>query len=160
MRKTVLAVHVLSSVGWFGAVAAFLALALVGLSSGDSSLVAAVYVAARLIAWWVILPLGVLAFLSGVVQSVGTQWGLVRYWWVLIKLVLTTGSLVLYLVHLQVVDRAAEHGMGPDAADGLEALDGMRLQLVIDSGAALVVLVIATLLSILKPRGLTPFGAR
>jgi hypothetical protein len=160
MRKTVLVVHVLSSVGWFGAVGAFLALALVGLAGDDPRLMAAVYVAARLVAWWVIVPLGVLSFVSGIVQSLGTQWGLVRHYWVLIKLVLTAGSLVLLFVHMQVIDGAADHWMGAASGHGAEEFDAMRIQLVVDSAAAAGVLVIATLLSILKPRGQTPFGAR
>jgi hypothetical protein len=158
LRKAVLVVHVLSSVGWFGSVGAFLALALVGLLSEDRQLVAAVYVGARLVTWWVIVPLGFLALVSGVIQSLGTQWGLVRHYWVLIKLVLTTGSLVLLLVHLRVIDSTAEHRMGAAAVHGADEFDAMRLQLVVDSAAALVVLIVATLLSILKPRGQTPFG--
>jgi hypothetical protein len=160
MRKTVLVVHVLSSVGWFGAVAAFLALSLVGLTSDDPRLMVAVYLAGRMVAWWVIIPLGVLSFLSGVVQSLGTQWGLVRHYWVLIKLLLTVGSLVLLFVHMQVVDGAADHWMGAATGHGGDAFDATRVQLVVDSALAVGVLVIATVLSILKPRGQTPFGAR
>lgn len=160
MRKAVLAVHVLSSVGWFGAVGAFLALALAGLLSDDRQLMAAVYVAARLVTWWVIIPLGFLALVSGVVQSLGSQWGLVRHYWVLVKLVLTTGSIAVLLLHLRGIDSAADHWISAAPGRGADELDAIRLQLVVESAAALVVLVIATLLSILKPRGQTPFGAR
>lgn len=160
MRKTILVVHVLSSVGWFGAVGAFLALALVGLAGDDPRLTAAVYVAARLVAWWVIVPLGVLSFVSGIVQSLGTQWGLVRHYWVLIKLVLTAGSLVLLFVHMQMIDGAADHVMAATSGHGGDEFDATRIQLVVDSAAAIAVLVLATLLSILKPRGQTPFSAR
>jgi hypothetical protein len=158
MRKTVLIVHVLSSVGWFGAVGAFLALALAGLASDDTGFMEAVYVAARLVAWWVIVPLGALSFLSGVVQSLGTQWGLVRHYWVLIKLVLTAGSLVLLFVHMRIIDGAADHWLGAASGHGGDEFDATRVQLVVDSAAAIAVLVIATLLSILKPRGQTPFA--
>lgn len=160
MRKAVLVIHVLGSVGWFGSVGAFLALAVVGLVSEDRQLVSAVYVAARLVTWWVIVPLGFLALVTGVIQSLGTQWGLLRHYWVLIKLVLTTGSLVLLLLHLRVVDSAAEHLSSTAAMHGSDGFDAIRLQLVVDSAAALVVLVVATLLSIVKPRGQTPFGTR
>lgn len=159
LRKAVLVVHVLGSVGWFGSVGAFLALAVVGLVSEDRQLVAAVYVAARLVTWWVIVPLGFLALVTGVIQSLGTQWGLLRHYWVLIKLVLTTASLVLLLLHLRVVDSAAEH-LPSAGAHGSDGFDAIRLQLVVDSAAALVVLIVATLLSIVKPRGQTPFGTR
>jgi uncharacterized membrane protein len=156
IRKTVLVVHVLASVGWFGAVAAFIALAVAGLGGGDAEGVAGVYAAAQVITWYVILPLGILSFISGIVQGLGTQWGLVRYWWVFIKLVLTTGALALLVVHIQVVDRAASH-IGTGAMAGMSGLDEVRLQLVVDSAGAVAVLVITTLLSVVKPRGRTPF---
>jgi hypothetical protein len=153
LRKTVLVTHVLASVGWFGAVAAFLALAVVGLGSDDARLVSGVYVAAQLITWWVILPLAIVSFLSGILQGAGTQWGLIRYWWVLIKLVLTSGALAFLIVHMRVVDTAADH-LGWGAMAGMDAV---RSQLVVDSAAALGVLVITTLLSVVKPPGRTRF---
>jgi hypothetical protein len=45
LRKFALTAHVVSSVGWLGAVVAFLALAVVGLASEDAELVRAVYLA-------------------------------------------------------------------------------------------------------------------
>lgn len=153
LRRSFLIVHVLSSVGWFGAVAAFLALAVAGLGSSDAQLVAAMYLAAQLITWYVIVPLGAVSFLSGVVQALGTQWGLVRHYWVLMKLVLTTGALGLLILHTSVVDSAAVHAAG----GGMGGFDAMRLQLVIDSAAACAVLALTTLLSVVKPRGRTPF---
>jgi hypothetical protein len=43
LRKVALTAHVTSSVGWLGAVATFLALALAGLTSKDAQLVQAAY---------------------------------------------------------------------------------------------------------------------
>ena len=40
------------------------------------------------------------------------------------------------------------------------ALQGQRLLIVTASGAALVVLVVLTVLSVYKPRGMTRYGAR
>ncbi|MFB9309743.1 hypothetical protein BJY17_000802 [Agromyces hippuratus] len=153
LRRSLLIVHVLSSVGWFGAVAAFLALAITGLGSGDDQLVSTMYLAAQLITWCIIVPFGALSFLSGVLQALGTHWGLVRHYWVLMKLVLTTGALGLLILHTSVVDAAAGHAAG----GGADGLDAMRLQLVIDSAAACAVLALTTLLSVVKPRGRTPF---
>jgi hypothetical protein len=153
-RKTVLLIHVLSSVGWFGAVGA-----LAGLASTEPRLVEGVYLAAQLITWWVIVPMGVLAFVSGIVQSIGTPWGLLRYWWVLFKLVLTSGALVVLFLHTGAVDTAAVH-LGADGMSGMGDLEQVRLQLVVDSAAAAAVLAITTLLSVVKPRGETPFRRR
>jgi hypothetical protein len=153
LRKSLLVVHVLSSVGWFGAVAAFLALAVAGLGSDDSQVVSAMHLSAQLITWYIIVPLGAVSFVSGVVQALGTKWGLVRHYWVLIKLVLTTGALGLLLLHTSVVDAAAGHA----TTGGMGEFDVMKLQLVVDSAAACAVLALTTLLSVVRPRGRTPF---
>src|SRR3546814_12018444 len=89
LRKFVLAAHVTSSVGSLGAVAVFLALAFAGLTSQDAQLVRAAYVANGFVAWYIILPLIFVALLIGLVQSLGTPWGLFRPYWVLAKLLLT-----------------------------------------------------------------------
>lgn len=89
LRKFVLAAHVTSSVGSLGAVAVFLALAIAGLTSQDARMVRAAYLAMGMTAWYVILPLVLASLLIGLVQSLGTPWGLFRHYWVLAKLLLT-----------------------------------------------------------------------
>ena len=56
VRKFALTAHVISSVGWLGAIVAFLALAIVGLTSDDAQLVRAVYLTAEPLTWFVIVP--------------------------------------------------------------------------------------------------------
>lgn len=89
IRKLALTVHVTTSAGWLGAVAAFLALAIAGLTSQDAQMVRAAYLAMALTTWFVIVPLSLAALLSGLVQSLGTTWDLFRHYWVLVKLLLT-----------------------------------------------------------------------
>jgi hypothetical protein len=158
VRRLVLTAHVTFSVGWFGAVAAFLALAIGGLVSHDAEVVRANYLAMAVIGWFVIVPLGVGSLLVGVVQSLGTEWGLFRHYWVLVKLVLTIAALTLLLVHMRLVS----HVSSIAAATGLSAGDlrGLRIQLVGDATGALVVLLVNTVLSIYKPRGMTRRGRR
>jgi hypothetical protein len=158
VRKLALTAHVATSVGWLGAVAAFLALAITGLAGDDGPTVRGAYVAAEVITWSVIVPLCLASLLTGVVQSLGTPWGLVRHWWVLIKLALTVVATGLLLLHTQPIGhlgRIAASG-GPLGAD----LDEMRVQLLVDAAAALVVLVGATVLAVAKPRGVTRFARR
>jgi hypothetical protein len=158
IRKLVLTAHVTFSVGWFGAVAAFLALAIGGLVSNDAEVVRANYLAMAMIGWFVIVPFGVGSLLVGVVQSLGTEWGVFRHYWVLVKLVLTIAALTLLLVHMRLVS----HVSSIAAATGVSAGDlrGLRIQLVGDASGALVVLLVNTVLSIYKPRGMTPRGRR
>ncbi len=157
-RKLALTVHVTCSVGWLGAVAAFLALAITCLVSQDPQRVRAVYVAMGLIGWFVIVPLCLASLLSGLVSALGTTWGLFRHYWVLIKLLLTTLATVALLVHMRPISAAATTAAGTTFT-GAE-LGGTRLQLAGDAVAAMVVLFVATALSIYKPRGMTRYGRR
>jgi hypothetical protein len=154
----VLTAHVTFSVGWFGAVAAFLALAIGGLISEDAGMVRADYLAMASIGWFVIVPLGFGSLVVGLVQSFGTEWGLFRHYWVLIKFVMTIVALALLLLHMRLVTYLADVA----AATALAAADlrGMRIQLVGDASAALLVLLVNTVLSIYKPRGMTRRGRR
>lgn len=158
IRKLALTAHVTSSVGWLGAVAAFLALAIAGLASQDAQLVLASYLAMELTGWLVIVPLSVASLLSGLVQSLGTTWGLFRHYWVVAKLLITVLATIVLLVHMQPIGHIADAVRAATLARG--ELGGLRVQLVADAGAALVVLLIATTLSVFKPRGLTAYGQR
>ncbi len=98
LRKVALTVHVTTSVGWFGAVVAFLALALAGMASQDAPMVRAAYLVMGAITWGVIVPLALASLVTGVVSSLFTRWGLFRYYWVLLKLVITMLATLILLV--------------------------------------------------------------
>jgi DMSO/TMAO reductase YedYZ heme-binding membrane subunit len=85
IRQFALTAHVTSSVGWLGAVLVFLALAVVGLRSGDAQTVRGVYLVMERAAWLVLAPLAFASVLTGIVQSLGTTWGLLRHYWVVFK---------------------------------------------------------------------------
>ncbi len=158
VSKFALTAHITSSVGWLGAVAGFLALAVAGLTSQDAQMVRAVYLAMELTGWFVIVPMSVASLLTGLVQSLGTTWGLFRHYWILVKLLITIVATALLLVHMQPVGHLARVVAETTLASG--ELAGLRLQLVADAGAALLALLVATALSVYKPRGLTPYGWR
>lgn len=158
LRKFALTAHVIVSVSWAGAVAAFLALAVAGIVSRDIQLVRGSYLAMDLTYRIVVIPLGLASLGTGLVSSLATEWGLVRHYWVLVKLVLSIPAAILMLVHVEPVARMA----GATAATMLSSddLSGLRMQLVLYAGAALLVLLVATALSTYKPRGRTGYGAR
>src|SRR5436190_12529293 len=87
-RKLALTAHVTCSVGWLGAVVVFLALAVIGLASPQPQTVRGVYLVMEPAAWSVLVPLAFASLLSGLVQSLGTSWGLARHYWVLAKLLI------------------------------------------------------------------------
>ncbi len=158
VRKFALTAHVASSVGWLGAVVAFLALAVAGLTSRNAQTVRAAYVAMKLTGWFVIVPFSLASLMTGLVQSLGTTWGLFRHYWVLIKLLISVLATIILLVHMRPITRVA--GMAVETTLSSADLRGLRIQLVADAGAAVFVLLVATTLSVYKPRGMTRYGWR
>ena len=158
IRKLVLAAHVTSSVGSLGAVAVFLALAVVGLTSQDGEMVRAACVANEFIAWYIILPLILAALLVGVIQSLGTQWGLFRHYWVLAKFLLTVFTIVVLLLQMEGISYMA--GIAAETTLSGADLLGLRRSLRFHAAGGLLVLLVTTTLSIYKPRGMTRYGWR
>jgi hypothetical protein len=158
VHKLTLTAHVISSVGWFGAVAGFFALSIAGLTSQNVQMVRAAYLAMELTGWFVIVPLSLASFLTGLVLSLGTTWGLFRHYWVVAKILMTVPAIALLLLHMQPISRMAS--VAADTTLTAADLGGLRIQLVAYAGAALVVLLVATVLSTYKPRGWTRYGWR
>ncbi len=158
LRKLALTAHVTSSVGWLGAVAGFLALAVAGLISLDAQMVRAAYLAMELNGWFVIVPVSLASLLTGLVQSLGTEWGLFRHYWILVKLLLTILATVVLVLHMHPISRIAR--VAAKTTMSSADLAGLRIQLVADAGAALLVLLVATTLSVYKPRGVTRYGRK
>lgn len=156
LRKLSLTIHVTTSVAWIGAVAAFLALAVVGVRTLEGARVREIYGAMDLVGWALIVPLAIASTASGIVQSLGTPWGLVRHYWLLIKLIMTVGSVGLLVLHMQPTGMIA--AMEPGHA--MTGLESVQDQLLFDAAAAIVVLLVATVLSIYKPKGMTGYGHR
>ena len=156
VRKFALTAHITLSVGWLGAVVAYLALAIVGLISHDAQMMRAAYLSMEMIGWFVIVPFSIATLLAGLVESLGTPWGLFRHWWILVKFLLTTGATIVLLRHMQAVTRMSSvaAGMRLSAAD----FRALRIQLLVHAGGGLLVLLAATVLSVYKPWGMTPYG--
>src|SRR5688572_13035914 len=103
LRKLGLVAHVSASVGWLGTVAAFLVLAISGVVLEDVQSVRAAYLAMELTVWFAIVPLAIASLITGLITSLGTQWGLFRHYWVLAKFLITIIATGLLLVHAQPV---------------------------------------------------------
>jgi hypothetical protein len=158
LRALALTAHVAASVGWLGAVAGALVLAVAGATSADAQTVRAAYLALELLAWFALVPLAFASLVTGLIQSLGTTWGLFRHYWVLAKLsinVFATLVLLLYLPTLgRLADLAAETSSAADVPAPSSASPAFH------AGAALLLLVVATTLGVVKPRGVTPYGWR
>jgi ABC-type multidrug transport system permease subunit len=73
LNKFVLTSHITFSVGWLGAVAVFLVLAITGLNSRDDQLVRAAFLAMELSSWFIIVPFCIASLLTGIVQALGSK---------------------------------------------------------------------------------------
>jgi hypothetical protein len=155
-RKFALTVHVTASVGWLGAVVVFLALGVVGLASQDAQTVRGTYLVMEPAARFVLVPLAFASLLTGIVQSLGTRWGLFRHYWVLIKLMLTVFATIVLLIYMETFSL-----MAAVAADSSADLGAVRNPSpVLHAGAGLLVLLVATVLAVYKPQGMTRYGRR
>jgi hypothetical protein len=160
VRKFALTAHVAASVGALGAVAAFLVLSIAGLTSKDPETVRGAYLAMDLLGWLIVVPLIFGSLLTGIVQSLGTPWGLLRHYWVIVKLLLTFLASALLLLHqYMAVSAAAKRVLGA-AAGTLPSAGRLGTQLVVDASLAILVLLTATTLGMYKPRGVTSYGRR
>jgi hypothetical protein len=157
-RKVALTGHIISSVGWMGAVGCFLALAIVGIATGNAAYMRAAYLSMKVTGWWVVMPLSLLSSLTGVVQALGTPWGMFKHYWVSIKFWLSVIAASVLLLHLDPTNRLA--ALAVQAPEALESSREIRYQLLADAGAALLVLALITVLAVFKPRGLTRYGHR
>jgi hypothetical protein len=160
LRKMNLTAHITSSVAWLGAVAAFLALSVAGLASGDPDVVRGAYLSMNLIGLYAIIPLSLAALLTGLVQSTGTEWGLVRHYWILLKLVLTIGSMLLLLLHQFTAVAGAAKAVLSGAVGSPPDAGPAGIQLAWDAALAALMLLLVTTLSVYKPWGLTSYGRR
>lgn len=158
VHKLALTGHIALSVGLLGSIAVFLALALSGLASGDRDIVRACYLAMELATQAVIVPLALGSLLTGVIQSLGTAWGLFRHYWVVAKLVVTAFAVTILLAKLPMIEAAASLAAQPSLR--LAELRMLGGELALHAAAGLAVLLVPTVLSVYKPRGLTPYGRR
>jgi hypothetical protein len=157
-RKFLLTVHVTCTVGWLGAVACFLALAIAGLRSEDAQMVRASYLAMGFIAWFVIVPLSLASLASGLVQALATPWGLFRHYWVLAKLMLTLVATIVLLLKMESIGYMA--AMAAETTLSGTDFAGLRKSLTVHAGGGLLVLLATAALGVFKPGGVTRYGAR
>ena len=156
LRRFTFTTHITSSIGWVGAVLAFFALAIIGFTSDDPLKVRGAYLLMAPAAWFVLVPLAHASLLSGIVLSLGTTWGLFRYYWVVLKLGITVFATVILLIYMGTFRQMA--GVAADPVVDLEAV--RNASPIVHAILALVLLVGATVLGVYKPFGTTAYGER
>ena len=86
--RLLLTAHIIASVGWLGIVFAKLVLAIAAATAASPEVSAALLLALNVVNA-AFAPASTGAIVCGVLLSLGTRWGLLQYYWVVAKLVLT-----------------------------------------------------------------------
>ena len=162
LRRLALTAHVAVSVGWIGLEAALLGLAITGRVTNDPETFKAAYIAMGIFGRFFYVPVALAALLTGILSSVGTKYGLLQWWWVAVKFVmtvaLTAGGGLIVIERMQT---AADRVSGvPAASIGPATVGGAGPMLVGALSVGMVLLVTMTVLSEYKPWGKLPFARR
>jgi hypothetical protein len=158
LRKFALTAHVVSSVGWLGAVVVFLALAIIGMTGQDAQTVRGAYLVMEPAAWFVLVPLAFASLLTGLVMSLGTKWGLFRHYWVLFKLLINVFATIVLLIYMESFRIMAS--MAADPTMSTADIRALGTSPRFHSLLAVVLLLVATVLAVYKPKGMTRYGWR
>ena len=152
-RRALLIVHITSSVSWLGITLGLLALGVTANTSGSAEVAEASYRSMKMFTDWLVPPLALTTFFSGLVLSLGTPWGLLQHRWVFTKFCTTliTLTLAIFVSRPEISHAAATAISGEPTKDA---------DLIIAPSVALSTYVFLTVISVLKPWGLTKRGRR
>lgn len=150
-RRTTLVVHLVSAGAWIGIDVIVAVLVGTGWFADDVQTRSVAYRALATFVVWPMLTSGLVCLVTGLLLGLGTKWGLVRYWWVAVKLALNLVLCTLIVVVLQ---------PGMDAVDayGRDLLTGSPdrsrvVTLFFPPAVSLTTLALATTLAVFKPWG-------
>ena len=146
-RRALLVGHIVASGAWIGIDVVLGVLVVTALLAEPAT--AALCLQVLPLLFWPVLVAGLVSLVTGIVLGLGTRYGLLRYWWVAVKLVINVVLVVFVVFVLRGgLDEAAAHGAagGPNAAEGLDML-------VFPPAVSITALVAATVLAVAKPWG-------
>jgi hypothetical protein len=110
--------------------------------------------------WSVLVPLAFASLLTGVIQSLGTQWGLFRHYWVLIKFGITVFATYVLWGYTATLTGLADAAATQATVSSADLATLRSPSVVAHTAVALVLLLVTTALSMYKPRGMTRHGQR
>jgi hypothetical protein len=150
-RRGTLVVHIVSAGAWIGIDVIVAVLVLAGWFAGDVGVRSLAYRALATFVVWPMLTAGLVCLASGLLLGLGTRWGLLRYWWVAVKLALNLVLCTLIVVVLH-------PGMDEVAGYGRALLTGSPESSAVSTlffppAVSLSTLALATVLAVYKPWG-------
>jgi hypothetical protein len=150
-RKAFVLLHVVSGAAWFGIDLALGILVVTALVVGDPRTAGMAVQAVELFAIWPMFVASLLCLAAGIVLGLGSKYGLVRFWWVAVKLALNLLMSTLIVVSLRPgIGEAASIGERLMAGDTTVSVPAGLLFPVVVAPSMLLT---AYLLSVFKPWG-------
>ncbi len=155
-RRLTLLSHIVSSVGWMGAVALYIGLAIAVMASQEPLVVRGALSSMRISVWYAIIPFAALSLTTGLIIGVGTIWGLFRHYWVIFKLVLNLLGITVLVLYTSSINHYAELALSAETPDSIATLRNPTH--LVHSTGGLIILLAAAVLSVYKPKGMTRYG--
>jgi hypothetical protein len=150
-RRTLLILHIIAGGAWIGIDVMVAVLVWAGRFGAGTDVRALAYRALAAFVVWPMLVSALFCLVTGVLLGLGTKWGLLRYRWVAVKLVLNLVLCALIVVALAPgMDEVAGYGRG--LAAGAEPPEAVST-LFFPPAVSLTMLSIATVLGVVKPWG-------
>ncbi len=162
-KKALVTTHVVFSGSWLGVGVVMVTLSVLGLRSEDVATVRVSYELLELFDMTILPWSSIGAILSGIAVSLTSKWGLVRHYWIAAKLLIAIAVITsaFGFIHRWVISAAERSAQLPATSAGIAAGGGdLGLQLVTAFGVAVFLVAVATVLSVFKPWGVTPFARR
>ncbi|MFI6285646.1 DUF2269 domain-containing protein [Streptomyces sp. NPDC051018] len=153
-RRAVLVIHISASAGWLGLTLGLLALATTAITTDSGTMTEAAARSMKVFTDWLVLPLALLTLLSGLTLALGTPWGLLRHRWVVTKFCIT---LVTVTASVFALRPGVDHAVRSVASGApLPSENDLVMGPIVSFSAYLLM----TVISVLKPWGLTRRGRR
>ncbi|MFM7874879.1 MAG: DUF2269 domain-containing protein [Actinomycetota bacterium] len=149
-----LTLHLFSAVGWIGAIVAYIAVNIAALTSSSDTIVRGAFLILKPMLIYAITPLALTALTTGIVLALVTPWGLLRHRWVVASLWLTGLAVVLLVAHINGDDITELTNIANDTSKPASSNLGDLPNAI----GGLVLVSIAFVLNVYKPRGLTKRG--
>jgi hypothetical protein len=140
-RRALLTGHIITGVGLLGSVAVVLAINIRAATTADAQLAASSYDLLAMLTLLFGIPLSFASLISGVLLGLSSQWGVLRYGWVMTKLVLLIGVILMGALVL-----------GPGTDSMRDGDGGAEARLIAGAGYDVFALLCSTGLSVFKPR--------
>ena len=150
-RLALLTVHLLAVGAWIGIDVVVAVLVVAGWFGVDPALRGAAYQALASYVVGPMLTAALASLVTGLLLGLGTKWGLLRYWWVAVKLALNVVLCTLIVVALQ-PGMAAVGDYGRALAVGQDPT-GEVMTLFYPPAVSLTALSLAVVLAVFKPWG-------